>query len=106
MPGDEVPTAATLSPAPIARSALLAWGLTLTAAPISPKAGAASNSSAFTPRVVSACAAATPASPPPTIAILQLADMRLSSHSPGPIGRMPIETQPPHLEQHRLRLSH
>ena len=39
MPGDEYPTAATLSPTPIARSALTACGLELTAAPISPKAG-------------------------------------------------------------------
>jgi hypothetical protein len=52
--------------------------LTLTAAPISPKAGAASKTSAFIPKVVSACAAASPASPPPTIAILQLDDIRFS----------------------------
>src|SRR6266566_10005881 len=76
MPGDAVATAATLSPRPIACSALQACGLTLTAAPISPKAAAASKTSACIPQVLSACAAATPASPPPTIAILQLPDIR------------------------------
>jgi hypothetical protein len=39
----------------------------LTAAPISPKAGAVSKTSAFIPKVFSAFAAASPASPPPTI---------------------------------------
>src|SRR3977135_973108 len=78
MPGDEFATAATLSPTPIACSALTACGLTLTAAPISPKAGAVSKPSAFVPKVFSACAAASPASPPPTIAILQLDDIRPS----------------------------
>src|SRR4051812_40966081 len=76
MPGEVVPTAAILSPTPIACSALTACGLTLTAAPISPKAGAASKTSAFIPKVSSARAAASPASPPPTIAILQLPDIR------------------------------
>src|SRR5262249_11504371 len=78
MPGDVVPTAATLSPTPIACSALTACGLTLTAAPISPRAGAVSNTSARIPWVLSACAAASPASPPPTIAIPQLDDIRPS----------------------------
>src|SRR5262245_33862846 len=63
----------------MARSDLTACGLTLTAAPISPNAGAVSNTSAFIPKVDSACAAASPASPPPTIAILQLDDI----HPPG-----------------------
>ena len=40
------------------------------------QAGAASKTSAFVPKVVSAFAAARPASPPPTIAILQLGDIR------------------------------
>src|SRR5262249_39880925 len=75
MPGDVVPTAATLSPTPIACSALTACGLTLTAAPISPRAGAVSNTSARIPWVLSACAAASPASPPPTLAIPQLDDI-------------------------------
>src|SRR5262249_2224534 len=75
MPGDEFATAATLSPTPIACSALTACGLTLTAAPISPRAGAASKTSAFIPRVLDACAAASPASPPPSIAIPQLDDI-------------------------------
>src|SRR4051812_45221780 len=79
MPGDEYPTAAILSPTPIACSALTACGLTLTAAPISPKAGAVSKTSALIPRLFSACAAAIPASPPPTIANLQLDDIRPSS---------------------------
>src|SRR5262245_53384225 len=82
MPGDELATAATLSPRSIARSALTACGLTLTAAPISPKAAAASNTSAVMPKVRSACAAASPASPPPTIAILQLDGIHLSGRSP------------------------
>src|SRR5215813_345097 len=72
MPGDAVATAAILSPRPIACSALTACGLTLTAAPISPKAGAVSKTSAFMSKVRSACAAASPARPPPTMAILQL----------------------------------
>src|SRR5262245_62762925 len=76
MPGDDLATAATLSARSIARSALTACGLTLTAAPISPKAAAASNTSAVMPKVRSACAAASPASPPPTIAILQLDGIR------------------------------
>src|SRR6516225_4782722 len=75
MPGDDVATAATLSPRPIACSALKACGLTLTAAPISPKAAAASKTSACIPKVLSACAAASPASPPPTIAIVHLDDI-------------------------------
>src|SRR6266487_631613 len=83
MPGDAVATAATLSPRPIACSALQACGLTLTAAPISPKAAAASKTSACIPQVLSACAAASPASPPPTIAILQLPDIRPSAHVSG-----------------------
>src|SRR5215472_10569988 len=81
MPGDAVATAATLSPRPIACSALKACGLTLTAAPISPKAAAASKTSACIPKVLSACAAASPASPPPTIAIRQLDDIRPSNPS-------------------------
>src|SRR5439155_25582682 len=76
MPGDVVPTAATWSPTPIACSALTACGLTLTAAPISPRAGALSKTSAFIPNVFSACAAASPARPPPTIANLRLDDIR------------------------------
>src|SRR5579862_4338446 len=85
MPGDVVPTAATLSPTPMARSAFTACGLAFTAAPISPSAGAASKTSAFTPKTVSAFAAASPASPPPTIAILQVDDdMRLSRCPPRP----------------------
>src|SRR3954471_17569378 len=72
MPGDVVPTAATWSPTPIACSALTACGLTFTAAPISPQAGAVSNTSAFMPQAFSALAGASPASRPPTIAILQL----------------------------------
>src|SRR5438128_1835880 len=79
MPGDACPTAAILSPMPMARSALTACGLVLTAAPISPKAGAVSNTSALIPKVFSACAAAIPASPPPTIAILQLDGIHSSS---------------------------
>src|ERR1700743_3104675 len=71
MPGDRCATAATRSPTPIARSALTACGLVLTAAPISPSAGAVSNTSALRPNVFSALAAASPARPPPTIAILQ-----------------------------------
>ena len=84
MPGDVVPTAATLSPTPIACSALTACGLVLTAAPISPKAGAVSKTSAFMPNVCSAFAAASPARPPPTIAILQLDGIRSSSTPPLP----------------------
>src|SRR5258708_6589917 len=75
MPGDELPTAATLSATPIACSALTACGLTLTAAPISPKAGAVSKTSTFIPNAFSALAAASPASPPPTIAILKFDDI-------------------------------
>src|SRR5215475_9919451 len=84
MPGEEFATAATLSARSIACSALTACGLTLTAAPISPKAAAASNTSAVIPKVLSACAAASPASPPPTIAILQLDGIHLSGRSPDP----------------------
>src|SRR5277367_6724530 len=69
MPGEELATAAILSPRPIAWSALLALGLVLTPAPISPRWGAASNTSAAMPKAASACAAASPASPPPTMAI-------------------------------------
>ena len=67
MPGERVPTAAIFSPSPMAISACVAFGATLTAAPISPKAGAASKTSASIPNRDSACAAANPASPPPTI---------------------------------------
>src|SRR5579862_9904617 len=67
MPGERVPTAAIFSPKPIAISACVAFGATLTAAPISPSAGAASKTSAAIPKRESACAAANPASPPPTI---------------------------------------
>src|SRR5579862_6064471 len=67
MPGDRVPTAAIFSPKPMAISACVAFGATLTAAPISPSAGAASKTSAAIPKRESACAAANPASPPPTI---------------------------------------
>src|SRR5215207_8033618 len=82
MPRDRCPTAATLSPTPIACSALTACGLALTAAPISPKAGAVSNTSALMPKVCSAFAAASPASPPPTIANLQLDDIHpLRAHA-------------------------
>src|SRR3984885_7051218 len=70
MPGEEVPTAAIFSSSPMAGSARAAFGATLTAAPISPKAGAASKTSARIPIRVSAWAAANPASPPPTITIL------------------------------------
>src|SRR5262249_6485114 len=73
--------ASTLSPTPIARSALTACGLTLTAAPISPSAGAVSNTSAAMPNIFSALAVASPARPPPTIAILQLDDISCSSLS-------------------------
>src|SRR5580658_6976650 len=69
MPGEALATAAILSPRPIAMSALLALGLVLTPAPISPSCGAASNTSADMPKAASACAVASPASPPPTIAI-------------------------------------
>src|SRR5262249_53997908 len=68
------------SPTPIARSALTACGLTLTAAPISPSAGAVSNTSAAMPNIFSALAVASPARPPPTIAIRQL-DIRCSTFS-------------------------
>src|SRR5437879_475209 len=81
MPGEAYATAAILSPTPIACSALTACGLALTAAPISPRAGAVSNTSGAIPKVLSAFAAASPASPPPTIAILQLPDIRSSCRS-------------------------
>src|SRR5215510_9798865 len=88
MPGDELATAATLSPRSIACSALTACGLTLTAAPISPNAGAASNTSACIPKVRSACAAASPASPPPTIAIPQLDGIRPPGGLKRPLGQV------------------
>jgi len=51
-------------------SALTAWLLMLMPAPISPNVGACSNTSASKPKEASACAVASPASPPPTIATL------------------------------------
>src|ERR1700733_10359996 len=67
MPGEELATAAILSPTPLAARALFAFGLTLTAAPTSPKADAASYTSACIPKAAIACAAANHASPPPTM---------------------------------------
>src|SRR5262245_13308066 len=92
IPRDRCATAATLSPTLIARSALTACGLVLTAAPISPRAGAVSKTSALIPRAFSAFAAASPASPPPTIAILQLADIRYSAATV--VGRSSIDRDP------------
>ena len=63
MPGERCPTAAILSPTPIACSALTACGLTLTAAPISPSAGAVSNTSALIPKVFSALRGREPGEP-------------------------------------------
>src|SRR4249919_2982302 len=80
-PGERWPMAAISSPTPMACSALTACGLTLTEAPISPNAEAASKTSALIPNVLRALAAASPARPPPTIAMLQPIDIVCSDHS-------------------------
>src|SRR6516225_8398391 len=103
MPGDLCPTASTLAPRPIACRALTACGLVLTAAPISPSAGACSNTSVSMPTVASDWAVARPASPPPTIAILQLDAIRPSASAnqrfwhlgdvlPSPLNRRQVQS--------------
>src|ERR1700733_271133 len=69
-PGATLAAAATAPPSPIARNTRIACGLTLTPAPISPRWGAASKTSAAKPTLASAAATANPARPPPTMAML------------------------------------
>src|SRR5271170_5938735 len=80
MPSEELATAATLSPTPIARRAFTAWGLMLIPAPTSFSVGDCSNNSASNPRAASAFAVARPANPPPTTAIFLVCVMFLGRH--------------------------